>query len=191
MLPLTFLCVYSPIVGSFWINFQLTSQQALPLDLTVPSISPAALHSFSLDVLHLTTVVQSLAPAITLPSRQSAAPSSSALDKTVDRLSQTIALMQSADPNTFYDIAQRDMLYARVDPQDGALLLEKVDRGRDDAMQREAKELASAVAAETPATGSSTGTATPVEGAGKSSKVSDRFGSVVRGLRRAGESDNK
>lgn len=99
--------------------------------------------------------------------------------------------MKTADPNSFYDIAQRNKLYARVDPQDGAMLLEKVDRGRDDAMQREAKELASAIAAETPATGPGTVAATPAEGAGKSTKVSDRFGSVVRGLRRAGESDNK
>ena len=41
--------------------------------------------------------------------------------------------MLASDPDEFYDISQRDKKYGSVNPQNGAELLEKVDRGREGA----------------------------------------------------------
>lgn len=139
--------------------------------------------------------MQSLSPAISTPSRQSSKPATSTLDHTVDKLTQTIALLSANDPDGFYDIAQRDKLYSQVDAQEGAVLLEKVERAREEAAQHKAREasIASGEQAEASAVGGlpGSGTATPTlsEAPSKSSKVSDRFGSVVRGLRRVGEGE--
>lgn len=144
--------------------------------------------------------MKSLAFASATPSRATSATSTpSALDKTVEQLSQTVALMTANDPDGFYDIAQRDKLYARVDAQNGAMLLEKIDRGREEAEQREAKEAAAAIAASTgdaPAgtsavAGSGAASTATITSAGETgkSKISERFGSAVRGLRRVGEGE--
>lgn len=53
------------------------------------------------------------------------------LQKTLQELNQTLALMSAPDPLEFYDISQRNKKYSSVNPQNGAELLEKVERGRE------------------------------------------------------------
>jgi len=53
------------------------------------------------------------------------------LQKTLQELTQTLALMSTQDPMEFYDISQRNKKYNAVNPQNGAELLEKVEKGRD------------------------------------------------------------
>ena len=88
---------------------------------------------------------------------------------TVDELSQTVALMESGNPDEYYDIGQRNRKYAAVDPQNGPLLLEKVERGRELVTSPE-------------------GINTVEQG---KTKTSDRFGNVIRGLRRGTESEHR
>jgi len=131
--------------------------QALPLDPAVTTISPTALHTLDLDVQHLTSYISSISlaspTATTAPTARpfsmafaastttSSAPTSSAantaraakLQSTLLELKQTLALMLSSDPLEFYDSSQRNNKYGSVNPQNGAELLEKVERGREGA----------------------------------------------------------
>ena len=77
--------------------------------------------------------------------------------------------MKSGNPEEFYDITQRDRKYGAVNAQNGPILLEKAERGKDLTTARDAVQSTEP---------------------GKS-KASDRFGNVIRGLRRGTESDHK
>ncbi len=134
------------------------------------SITPPALHRFDLDVSHFCAFGYSLAESISSSLTGSASAdenTATILRRTVDELTQTVALMSSGNPDEFYDIAQRSTKYGSVNPENGPVLLEKVERGKVEVADEKDGE------------------------AGKSNKASDRFGSVqgmmMRGLRRGGE----
>jgi len=146
---------------------------ALALDPSVPSISPPSLHSLDLDVRHLAAFIATLPPALTNAVRP--------LWRTIEELSQTVALMASGDPDSFFDIEQRGKRYGDVDAQNGAVLLEKVDRGKEEAKERELLEVAPLSA------GSGAGGSARESAGSMRVKATDRFGSVMRGLRNAGQ----
>jgi hypothetical protein len=87
--------------------------QALPLDPSVKKITPAAARLLSQDVEHLAQFVTSLRNPI--------------LKENLDELVQTVALMQTTDPDEFFDVSQANKKYGRVDRNNGAILLEKFD----------------------------------------------------------------
>jgi hypothetical protein len=87
------------------------SIQALPLDPNVKRITPAAARLLSQDVEHLAQFVSSLRNPI--------------LSENLDELVQTVALMQTTDPDEFFDVSQANKKYGRVDRNNGAILLEK------------------------------------------------------------------
>jgi len=155
----------------------LTFIKALPLDRTVTSISPAALHTLNLDVKHLDSYISTIAlpeaeqvsdNATLSPARPfsmafalagtssgnssnvSAATSARAttLQQTLQELTQTLALMSTPDPLEFYDISQRNKKYNAVNPQNGAELLEKVEKGREglEPQQKQQGAMAAAMA---------------------------------------------
>ncbi|KAF2094022.1 exocyst complex component Sec15 [Rhizodiscina lignyota] len=89
---------------------------ALPLDLNVKSISAAAVKTLSNDVQHLSQFVESLGNPI--------------LDENLDELRQTVMLMGSENAEEeFFDVAQRNRKFGKVDNMNGAVLLEKVQQG--------------------------------------------------------------
>lgn len=47
------------------------------------------------------------------------------LQENLDELKQTVQLMQSDNPDEFYDISRRNKLYGRVDALNGPRILEK------------------------------------------------------------------
>jgi len=47
------------------------------------------------------------------------------LEQTLDELHQTVALMGAESADEFFDISTRNKKYGRVNPQYGAILLEK------------------------------------------------------------------
>jgi hypothetical protein len=47
------------------------------------------------------------------------------LKENLDELVQTVALMQTSDPDEFFDVSQANKKYGRVDRANGAILLEK------------------------------------------------------------------
>jgi exocyst complex component 6 len=51
------------------------------------------------------------------------------LKENLDELVQTIALMQTTDPDEFFDVSQANKKYGRVDRTNGAILIEKVREG--------------------------------------------------------------
>ncbi|KAI9661980.1 MAG: hypothetical protein M1831_002895 [Alyxoria varia] len=148
-----------------------TNILSLPLEDSVRAITPASLQLLSIDVQHLSSFISTLS----LQGSNSATKNSSnterdpsILNRTVDELTQTVNLMTSDDPDQFYDIGQRSRHYGAVNPQNGAELLEKVERGKDtNKLQAEA-----ASATEHPET-----------------KSSGRFGNVIRGFRRGTEGE--
>jgi hypothetical protein len=87
------------------------SIQALPLDPNVKRITPAAARLLSQDVKHLAQFVSSLHNPI--------------LEENLDELVQTVTLMQTTDPDEFFDVSQANKKYGRVDRNNGAILLEK------------------------------------------------------------------
>lgn len=147
----------------------------LILNDSIPSIYPQAVHSLDLDVRHLSTFITSLSPALTSAGSAATRP----LWQTIEELSQTVALMASGDPDSFYDIEQRGKRYGAVDAQNGAVLLEKVERGKDEAKERELAEIA--------ALGGAGGAGARESAGSMRLKATDRFGSVMRGLRSAGQ----
>lgn len=74
-------------------------------------ITPAAARLLSQDVDALSRFVGSLANPI--------------LKENLDELVQTVALMQTTDPDEFFDVSQANKKYGRVDRNNGAILLEK------------------------------------------------------------------
>ena len=85
--------------------------QSLPMDQDVKRITPSAIVNLARDVKFLSDFVDSLSNPI--------------LQQNLDELQQTTALMQTDNPDEFYDVAQRNRKFGRVDPQAGAILLEK------------------------------------------------------------------
>lgn len=83
----------------------------MALDDQVPKISPAALKVLTQDVAFLGNFVDSLNDPI--------------LRENLDGLFQTVALMQSENPEEFYDTGIANRKYGRVDRIQGITLLEK------------------------------------------------------------------
>ena len=95
------------------ISHTASSILALPLAPEVEKISPFAVQQMSLDVQHFSEYVRTL-------------PNNMILLESLDELSQTISLMQSSQPEEFYDISLRNKKYGNVDPMKGPQLLEKL-----------------------------------------------------------------
>jgi hypothetical protein len=89
----------------------LTQMQALPLDINIRKITPAATGALAQDVSFLSRFVDTLGNPI--------------LKENLDELVQTVALMQTSDPDEFFDVSQANKKYGRVDRANGAILLEK------------------------------------------------------------------
>ncbi|KAF2434753.1 exocyst complex subunit Sec15-like protein [Tothia fuscella] len=83
----------------------------LALDDHVQRISPAAIRLLNNDVQYLSAFVDTLDNPI--------------LKENLDELIQTVALMQTDNPDEFFDVGQANRKYGRVDRQNGAALLEK------------------------------------------------------------------
>jgi hypothetical protein len=84
---------------------------ALPMDHGVRKISPSATKIFAQDVEYLSQFVESLGNPI--------------LVENLDELVQTVALMQTSDPDEFFDVGQANKKYGRVNRANGAFLIEK------------------------------------------------------------------
>ena len=85
---------------------------SLPLASDVKQINPNGVAALAKDVQYLTEFVDTLGNPI--------------LRENLDELQQTIALMQSDNPDEFYDISTRNKKYGRVDAMQGPHLLEKL-----------------------------------------------------------------
>lgn len=83
----------------------------LPLHESVACISPAAVAMLANDVTFLSEFVDGLGNPI--------------LRENIDELVQTVALMQTNDPEEFFDIGVANRKYGRVDRANGTVLLEK------------------------------------------------------------------
>lgn len=133
----------------------------LPLEPNVAMITPAALHQLSLDVTHLAQFVSKLQPS---PGSTRSFPTA------IAPLVQSVALMLAGTEKAdeFYDVNQRNVKYAAVDPQMGPQLLDKVDRGND-----------VSVVGPTEDVGKGTSVSEKI-------KASERFAGVMRGFQRVG-----
>jgi hypothetical protein len=83
------------------------------LDPSVTRISPAAIRLLAIDVQFLSNFVDTLKNPI--------------LKENLDELIQTVALMQTDNPEEFFDVGSANRKYGRVDRANGAILLEKFD----------------------------------------------------------------
>lgn len=83
----------------------------LTLDDSVRKITPAAVQSLATDTAFLSSFVESLNNPI--------------LMENLDELTQTVALMGTSNTDEFFDVAQRNRKYGKVDNMKGAILLEK------------------------------------------------------------------
>ena len=77
----------------------------------IPRISPPAVTVLAQDIAFLGSFVDSLGNPI--------------LKENLDGLTQTVALMQTENPEEFFDIGVANRKYGRVDRANGAILLEK------------------------------------------------------------------
>jgi hypothetical protein len=84
----------------------------LPLSMDVKKINPNGVAALAKDVDYLTEFVDSLENA-------------AILKENLDELQQTVLLMQTEDPNEFYDNSMRNRKFGRVDAVNGPILLEK------------------------------------------------------------------
>jgi hypothetical protein len=78
----------------------------------VKKINPNGVTAMALDVGYLAGFVSKLENAFML-------------EQNLEELQQTVALMQCADQDEFYDISIRNKKYGRVDAMNGPVLLEK------------------------------------------------------------------
>ncbi len=101
----------------------------LPLSEHIKRITPAAVATLSADTRFLSDFVSSLNNPI--------------LMENLDELMQTVALMATDNSEEFFDIAQRNRKYGKVDQLKGAILLEKVQEGAQVALQSPSKPAAS------------------------------------------------
>lgn len=97
----------------------------LPLDPSVKRITPAAVKTLATDAKYLESFVEGLGNPI--------------LMENLDELVQTVALMGTENSDEFFDVAQRNRKYGKVDSMKGAILLEKVQEGAQVAAQSPAK----------------------------------------------------
>lgn len=97
----------------------------LTLDEGVKRITPSAVADLATDTSYLSDFVSSLNNPI--------------LMENLDELTQTVALMGTENSDEFYDVAQRNRKYGKVDNMKGAILLEKVTEGAQVAAQSPTK----------------------------------------------------
>jgi hypothetical protein len=93
----------------------------LTLDDGVRRITPAAVATLATDTAFLSSFVESLNNPI--------------LMENLDELTQTVALMGTDNSDEFFDIAQRNRKYGKVDSMKGAILIDKVTEGAQVAAQ--------------------------------------------------------
>jgi hypothetical protein len=86
--------------------------QALPLSPEVKRINPNGVAALAKDVGYLINFVNSLENA-------------AILRENLDELQQTVTLMQTDNPDEFYDVATRNKKFGRVDALNGPRILEK------------------------------------------------------------------
>ena len=97
----------------------------LTLDEGVKRITPFAVAALAMDTRYLSDFVSSLNNPI--------------LMENLDELTQTVALMGTENSDEFFDVAQRNRKYGKVDNMKGAILLEKVAEGAQVAAQSPTK----------------------------------------------------
>ncbi|KAF2272768.1 exocyst complex subunit Sec15-like protein [Westerdykella ornata] len=97
----------------------------LMLDDSVKRITPAAVANLATDTAFLSSFVSRLNNPI--------------LMENLDELLQTVALMGTENTDEFFDVAQRNKKYGKVDNMKGAILIEKVTEGAAVAAQTPAK----------------------------------------------------
>lgn len=85
---------------------------ALPLSPDVRKINPNGVAALAKDVTYLSEFVDGLENALILK-------------ENLDELQQTVLLMQTEDPNEYFDNAIRNRKFGRVDPLNGPRILEK------------------------------------------------------------------
>ena len=87
---------------------------SLPLSNEVKKINPNGVAALSKDVAYLTEFVDTLDNSLLLRDN-------------LEEMQQTVLLMQTENPDEFYDIGVRNRKFGRVDAINGPLLLEKYD----------------------------------------------------------------
>ncbi|KAL1873980.1 hypothetical protein VTK73DRAFT_681 [Phialemonium thermophilum] len=92
---------------------------ALPLSPEVEKINSNGVAAMAKDVEYLTKFVSSLENAFML-------------EQNLNELQQTVALMQSDNPEEFYDISTRNKKYGSVDAMNGPILLEKLAKANEE-----------------------------------------------------------
>ncbi|TVY38178.1 Exocyst complex component [Lachnellula subtilissima] len=85
---------------------------ALPLSPEVKKINPNGVAALAKDVAYLADFVDSLENALILK-------------ENLDELQQTVYLMQTENPDEFYDVSSRNKKFGRVDAVNGPRILEK------------------------------------------------------------------
>ncbi|CAG8959533.1 hypothetical protein HYFRA_00001434 [Hymenoscyphus fraxineus] len=85
----------------------------LPLAPTVKKINPNGVAALAKDVAYLSSFVDTLENALLLR-------------ENLDELQQTVALMQTENPDEYYDASTRNKKFGRVDAMNGPLILEKL-----------------------------------------------------------------
>lgn len=98
---------------------------ALPLDDSVKRITPAAVSALEVDTRYLASFVEGLGDPLLLDN--------------LDELTQTVALMGTDDVMEYFDVAQRNKKYGKVDPLRGQTLIGKVQEGAQIANQSPTK----------------------------------------------------
>jgi exocyst complex component 6 len=91
---------------------RLTCLKALPLSPDVKKINPNGVAALAKDVEYLAEFVDSLENA-------------PILKENLDELQQTVNLMQTENPDEFFDVATRNKKFGRVDALNGPRILEK------------------------------------------------------------------
>ncbi|PBP20252.1 exocyst complex component [Diplocarpon rosae] len=86
---------------------------ALPLSSSVKKINPNGVAALAKDVTYLSDFIDTLDNA-------------PILKENLDELQQTVLLMQTENPDEFYDVAIRNKKFGRVDALNGPVLLEKI-----------------------------------------------------------------
>jgi hypothetical protein len=77
----------------------------------VKKITPSASRTLGQDVAYLSQFVDGLNSPI--------------LKENLDELVQTVTLMETSNPDEFFDVSQANKKYGRVDRANGAIILEK------------------------------------------------------------------
>lgn len=98
---------------------------ALPLDESVKRITPAAVSALEIDTRYLANFVEGLGDPLLLDN--------------LDELTQTVQLMGTDDVMEYFDVAQRNKKYGKVDPLRGQTLIGKVQEGAQIANQSPTK----------------------------------------------------